>query len=142
MHDELSEFISSVTGPASLLDLTRAFLASHVLPQDYRDDALFKALEQDLRKCINRDRSSDGTARLVSVPGIDPETGEATRVYKQLDLFDREDYRRVWWEADAREEKARQRKRSLERHHDGRAWPDGKRLREVIHGGSSTSGAA
>lgn len=141
MNDELREFISAITGPATSADLARAFMARHAISEDYRDKALFRLLEQDIRKAINADRDSAGDARLVSVPGID-DAGNPVRVYKQLDLFDREDYVRVWWEADGREQKARKRKRSLERHHDGRTWRDRKRLKQVIHGRPSASGAA
>jgi hypothetical protein len=141
LNEAFDEFIAGVTGPATMAELAAAFQRSTPIPDEYRDAALSACVKQDLRRAINRYRSSDGTPRLISLPDVDPEPGLHVRKYKQLDLFNREDYVKAWWMYDATEKTARRGKHALERHHDGRGI-DAEPLRKIVLRGDAGQGAA
>ena len=132
MHDEFRAFLKAVRGAKTIGELAAGFMASRAIGQEYREKALRRLVAQDLRKFINRERGADGLPIMLSVVDVDDETGQAVRRYKQLDLFNREDYVRAWWEADAREKTARHTKRALEKHHD-RRHIDQQPLRRIVH---------
>ncbi len=137
MHDDFREFLKGIAQPATIGELAAGFIAGHAIDQQYRDKALARLVAQDIRKFINRERDADGLPLMFSVLDVDPDTGAAVRRYKQLDLFNREDYVRTWWEADTREKAARHTKRALEKHHDRRGI-DKQPLRQIVHGPHGT----
>ncbi|HUY36613.1 MAG TPA: hypothetical protein VMV69_28015 [Pirellulales bacterium] len=124
LNEAFDRFISRVTKPATIGELTAAFMGSVPIPPEYRDAALEAVVKQDLRRAIHRAVSPDGTPLLISLPDVDRETGGLCRRYKQLAMFNLADYLKAWRQYDQAEETARNKKRAIERHHDARRISD------------------
>ncbi|HUY34723.1 MAG TPA: hypothetical protein VMV69_18405 [Pirellulales bacterium] len=141
LNEAFDRFISRVTKPATIGELTAAFMGSVPIPPEYRDAALEAVVKQDLRRAIHRAVSPDGTPFLISLPDVDRETGDACRRYKQLALFNLADYLKAWRQYDQAEETARDKKRAIERHHDARGISD-RPLRQLALMQGADEGAA
>jgi hypothetical protein len=76
--------------------LTDHVLNSWHIPRACRQDALRVRWKSDLRKHLKRKRDSRGMPLWHSVIEQDPVTNESVVRYKQLPLFNREDFVRVW----------------------------------------------
>ncbi len=106
--------------------LTQHILDSWHIPRAYREDALRVRLKNDLRKHLKRKKDSNGMPLWHSVTVEDPDTNERIVRYKQLTLFNRDDFVRVWNYWNRIEKKAGWMKRELEKRYTKRF--EGKEL--------------
>ena len=109
---------------ATMNELAADFIAGTELPREYVAAALLAMVKQDMRRAIHRAVSSDGLPLLISLPDVDRSTGEPCRRYKQVALFNRDDYLKAWHLYDQAERTARDHKHAIERHHDARRFDD------------------
>lgn len=109
MQAELDAFVERLPASVEINEAVRLALRDLPIDDTYRDRAVAKQLAQDLRRAFTKPGPGGLPARM-SVPD---ERGR--RAYTQIELFDREQFRVAWVEADHRAQRAAEVKSALER---------------------------
>lgn len=113
----IDQYLRTVKGRLTIEELVAGITN---VPTEYRRRTFEKCLKSDIRRCIKRLKMPDGLAVWHSVREIDPETQSPVDRYVQLELFDREDYARVWKSWDRSEKRFRRWKTLLSRRYSDR----------------------
>lgn len=109
VRSQLDALVETLPDNVSIEQAVEAALESCAIDRAYRSRALRRQLAQDLRREFNKPRGPDGLPRRMSVPGSDGRRG-----YRQVELFDREQFVVAWHDADRREHRAAVVKAGLE----------------------------
>jgi len=128
-HQQMEEFVERVKPGQTIDQIAAACRAQVEIPADFAEQALDFKIKQTVRKFLNRAVSADGMPRLMSLPACDPVTGATIRCYKQVALFNRDDFCRAFAEADKRLARARRIVRGLEARYQRKF---GKSLRQQM----------
>ncbi len=113
----IDQYLRTVKGRLTIDELVAGITN---VPAEYRRRASEKCLKSDIRRCIKRIKTPDGLAVWHSIREIDAETQSPVDRYVQLDLFNREDYARVWKTWDKSEKRFRRLKTLLQKRYSDR----------------------
>ena len=135
----IEEFLYRERKSMTIDEMADKVMASVHIPGEYRTAALRRCVKSDIRRSIKRLTMPDGLPVWHSIPEPD---GKVKR-YKQLELFDRDDFVRVWNAYDRQEKHAARMKDGLEKYFSQKfvgetlkqymlPFPDGEQIVEVL----------